>query len=322
MNKAIMSDLNNIYVSILKEGRKQYALYEDDRTIKAAQNLESYSTYLSEMNEKLEAILVLTEKFANEFLEKATETRKFVDLNDKYEGDPSKLMLINKEVCHGLSWADMTERDDIKEKVISDVNKLIKNDSITKKEYEHTPILYKSLTSIYKNNIGFNFQIPIINKLNEMPSTFYWYNGDKTNPPGIYSCLSRGFYIRVPLPNVIDSTQNYTRTGTVRCKHNNPKDCYDVRLELSKRHNSNIRECNFAHEGDTYTKLGTSFRCPGLPRFGNHTYMKEDLSVVSKSDIKIMLMYASSDMLLTSLWFQKNKHKNSSNITFNNIDIC
>ena len=79
-----MAELNAIYSNMLKEGHSQFLSYEDDRTLKGAQNLESYATYLNEMNEKLVAIMDLIEKFSNEFLEKDTETRQFIDLNNKY----------------------------------------------------------------------------------------------------------------------------------------------------------------------------------------------------------------------------------------------
>lgn len=322
MNANIMNELNNIYIKILKEGRNQYESSSQHISIKNAQKLESYSTYLGEMNEKLETLLDLTDKYANECLDKATEIRQTIDLNNKYEGDPSQMFLMHKEMFNGMSWADITEKEEKKEKIINDVNSTIKNDDLIKKDFEFTPIIYKNITDVYGKDIGFKFQIPIINKLNEMPASLYWYNGDDTNHAGIYTCITRGFYVRVPLPNVYDSSQNFNRTGSIKCKNETLEECRKIREDLSNRYNSDIRDCTFAHRGDNYIKVGTTFRCPHLPRFGNHSYIKEDLDNVPDSDIKMILMYSLSDILLTSLWFQKQKEHANKNITFTDVDIC
>jgi hypothetical protein len=326
MNAFIMTELNNIYVKILKEGRNQYEKSERENTIKSAQELESYSTYLGEMTEKIKTLLDLTTKYAHECLERATTIRKEVDLNITHDGDPSQMFLIHKEMYKGLSWADINDREENREYILGEINDIIERESdVIKKEFIHTPILYKNLSNIYNTNIGFKFQVPIINKLNEMPSVFYWYNGDDTNPAGIYTCISRGFYVRVPFPNVVDSTKNCNKIGSIRCKNETYEECYNIRKELSIRYGSDIRECTFAHTGDKYIKIGTTFRCPHMPRFGNHGYLENDIKTVTDSDIKTILMYSLSDILLTSLWFQRQKKDNSnesSNITFNNIEIC
>jgi hypothetical protein len=323
MDENDMEILNNIYIKILKTGRKLYNTSETEMTIQVAQKLESYSTYLGEMNEKLESIMDLTDKYAQECLNKATEIRKHIDLNDKYEGDPSMMFKIHKEMYDGLSWADMTEMEENKDQIVDDVCNTI-NKKTNKKDYVHTPILYKTISNIYGKDIGVDWNVPIINKINEMPSALYWYNGDATNPKGIYICLTRGFYVQVPLPNVIDTTQDFNRTGSVKCKYNSTSECLKVRQDLSQRYNSHIRECNFAHKGDKYIKIGTTFRCPHNPRFGNHNYLKEDISNAPDTDIKTILMYSLSDILLSSIWFQKQKveHPKKTAITLTRIDIC
>jgi hypothetical protein len=318
-----MNALNDIYVNILKTGRQIYSKSDNVITIKEAQRLESYSTYLGEMNEKIENMLELTEKYAIEFLNKATKIRKNIDINKKYEGDSSMMFKAHKELYDGLSWADITEIEDRKDRIVNDVDKAI-DKKIDKNEYAHKQIVYKKLSNIYGKKIGFDWKVPIINKLNEMPSSMYWYAGDANNPEGVYTCLTRGFYIQVPFPNVIDATQDFSRTGSIKCKYNTIRECLDIRSELANRHNSNVRDCNFAHKGDKFVKIGTSYRCPHKPRFGNHSYLRSDISSVPDSDIRTILMYSLSDMMLSSMWFQKQNMDDSkkNNIVMTDIDIC
>ena len=152
-----------------------------------------------------------------------------------------------------------------------------------------------------------------------MKPSFNWYNGDSKNPPGIYTCLSTGFNVHVPLPNVIDSTKKYDRSKTIRCKNVSSDECLLVRTELAERFNSSVRSCNFAHSGDSIIKIGTSFRCPNNIRFGNYDYLSNDLSNATEFDIKTILSYSLSDSLLSAIWFQHNDHIQS---TFINIDVC
>ena len=98
MNAFIMNELSNIYVKILKEGQNQYEKSERENTIKAAQELESYSTYLHEMTEKIETLLDITNRYAHECLERATTIRKEVDLNITHDGDPSQMFLIHNRI--------------------------------------------------------------------------------------------------------------------------------------------------------------------------------------------------------------------------------
>jgi hypothetical protein len=317
-----MKTLNDIYIKILKTGRNIYSKSDDSMTIKAAQRLESYSLYLGRMNDKIENILDLTNKYAQECLNRATEIRKHIDINQKYDGDPTQMFTAHREIYDGLSWADINEIEESKEKIIDSVDAAVKTKT-NWKDYIHTPITYKNLSNVYGKQIGFDWQIPIINKLNEMPSSLYWYGGDVTNPEGVYICLTRGFYIQVPFPNVIDATKDFNRTGSIKCKYNSARECMDVRGDLANKYNSSIRDCNFAHTGDKYIKIGTTFRCPHKPRFGNHHYLKEDIGNVPDSDIKSILMYALSDILLSSIWFQKQKKEDSkTNMIMTNIDIC
>ena len=155
-----------------------------------------------------------------------------------------------------------------------------------------------------------------------MPNTFYWYNGDKKNPPGVYACLSPGFCVRVPFPDIIDATNSYNRTGSIRCKHDTQHECLKIRRDLASRYNSDVRECTFAHKNDKYIKIGTLFRCPNMPHFGTHRTLSKDLDSILDEDIKTMLMYSLSDMLLSSLWYQKKHPSKKTSLVLTDIDVC
>jgi len=317
MDKSSMELIHDVYIKLLKHGHSIYTESSNSNTIDSAQKLESYSTYLKQMNDKLKTILDLTSMYAKECNNKADEIREIIDINSRNADDPSKMFLAYKEMHKGMSWADITEIEDEKELVLKAVNKAITGPN--KSEYSHANIMYKDLSKIYGKDIGFDCKIPIINKLNEMPSALYWYDGDQKNPQGIYTCVSRKFYVQVPFPNVVDGTKDFNRTRSIKCKYNTTDECLELRRDLATRYNYKIRDCNFAHSGDKYTKIGTSFRCPNIPRFGNHMFLKQDLENLPDCDIKMLLMYSLSDVLLSSLWFQKQK---DASIVFTNIDTC
>ena len=314
MNVKTMEDLHNIYIKILKEGRTIYNS-TNQINIQNAQKLETYSNYLGEIINEIEILQTITHKYASEFLNKANEIRKNIDCCD-YKNDDIFLFKTTT-LYKGLSWADVNDLEEDKENLLTTVDDIIENNQPN--NYNINDVLIKSISSIDNIDLGFNIKIPIINRLSEIPATFYWYNGDENNRSGIYVCITDGFYSRVPFPNVIDSTNTNNKVGSIRCKHITTDNCFKVRNELAMRYNSTIRSCNFAHTGDSYIKIGTSFRCPQLPRFGNHQCINNDLDIVQTDDIKIMLMYALSDTLLSLVWFQKN---NKDNIIYNNIEMC
>lgn len=311
-----MQTINEIYIKILRNGRR---IYGSENTILAARQLETYSTYLSEMNEKLESMVDLTQKFSVECLGKATEIREAIDIDEKYAGDASKILVAFRDDNKNLSWADMSEIEDRTESVLEDVdNALTKKPDV--RVFKQESVMYKALTDIYGVSLNKEWKLPITNRIKDIPPAMQWYKGDNNNPEGIYICLSDGFYAQVPMPNIMDATKDFNRTGSVRCKHYSKDACYDARENLAYRRNFDMRSCPFAHQGDQYVKIGTVFRCPKFPGFGRHDSLNEDLVNVPDDDMRSILMYALSDAMLSSMWFQNQEQKNGMVMT--NIDIC
>lgn len=311
--------LNDIYNKILRKGK---SLHDKFSNIKQAQDLESYATYLRQMNIKLEKILQVSDNFVHECIDKATEVREICNLQEIHKDNPFPVFSVHKEMYENkyknMNWADITKTDEKKEKIITNVEKII-NHKKTKDEFKHTDVMYKKISELYDQKLDINWTIPIINNLNDIPPSIYWFDGNKKNPKGVYACISKDFYVQIPLPNVIDSTKDFNRICSVKCKYGTHDECLQIRKELADRYNSKIRPCNFAHQGDKYSKIGTTFRCPSNPRFGNLPCLKNDISTLQDTDMKMMLMYSLSDMLLSSMWFQNN---NINKLILTDIDIC
>jgi hypothetical protein len=316
MDENDMRVINDIYVKILRNGRRTY---DSEHTITTALQLESYSTYLSEMNEKLESMVELTQKFSVECLIKATEIRETVDREEKYTDGNSKLLFAFRDTNSNLSWGDVAEIEDNTDTVLECVEAMLIKKP-TDNEFKQSPVLYKTLTDIYGVKLDNEWKLPIINRIKDIPPALQWYKGDSTNPAGIYICLSDGFYAQVPMPNILDATKDFNRVGSVKCKHYTKDECLKARETLAYRRNFDIRRCPFAHQGDKYVKIGTMFRCPKFPGFGKHSSLNTDLVEVPDDDMRSILMYALSDALLGSLWFQNQEQKKG--LVMTNIDIC
>jgi hypothetical protein len=304
-------NLENICKEILYKG---VVLYDSENdSSQRINDMELYKLYMDKAKDKLYEMSNLINDYSNEYLEKINELKKINKLEKKYKSDPYPILSIHKELYKSESWYDITVKEENTNKVRGEVDKFINTD------YKYTPITYKKLSNIDNVGLDFDLKIPIIDRLEEIPPSMYWFNGDSTYEKGIYTAISKKICIQIPLPNVVDGTKDFNRSCSVKCKNNSKEECYKIRKDLSNMYNSEIRNCNYAHTGEKYSKIGTAFRCPNTPRFGNHNYLNHDLDNTSENDIKILLMYSLSDILLSSMWFQKKKKKK---LILNNINIC
>lgn len=158
-------------------------------------------------------------------------------------------------------------------------------------------------------DIGYRLKINTTDKLQSIPQMFKYYNNknDKDNPPGVYCCIVPNVYIRVQFPSVIDSTKEYSRVKTIRCKYHDKLTCDDQRKKMANYHRSTLRTCNYAHKGDTIVKIGYPSRCSRLPRFGNPQTLGKDIKIIGINEIKNILMYGLSDLISAAVWFDYNK---------------
>jgi hypothetical protein len=164
----------------------------------------------------------------------------------------------------------------------------------------------------------YNVDMAMVNKLADIPPMFHWYSGDKKNTAGVYICLTDGVYIQVPFPDLISKNSKNFKHKSVPCKYKTTMFCREKQEDYSRLYNTELRQCNFVHIGESFIKIGSDFRCPNLPSFGAYDTLGEDLMLVSLADIKNMLFNSSSDLLLILLW--RKHHMNLGEIVFTNLD--
>lgn len=161
-------------------------------------------------------------------------------------------------------------------------------------------------------------KLPVIKNLQDMPSAFYWFEGDQFYKKGIYTSLCKNFYVKVPFPNLINASKDY-KLKSIRCKYATLQECQANKKKISSIYNTDVKECFYVHKKEKFNKVGSQYRC-ALETFGNHEILDNDLEKVSHFDIKHILMYSLSDDLLAILWYQ-NKFKDSKELVFTNLDI-
>jgi hypothetical protein len=177
----------------------------------------------------------------------------------------------------------------------------------------------KKKQNVIIKELNYKTNIPIVTNIKDIKPAFYYLNSnDKNHQSGIYININNDIFIKVPFPDVIDPKKDNEKKNTIKCKYFLQKDCEKNRKRLSKLFNSEIRCCNFAHSGDTLIKLGHTSRCPAIPDFGNPKTFNEDINNLNIRDIKTLLFYSLTDVLLSSLWFENKKEKNK---IYDNIEI-
>lgn len=204
-----------------------------------------------------------------------------------------------------LSWGDISEKE--------------KQSCVVSKHETKTAVSdTRTITEIYDVKIP-SITLNTVNYLNRIPPMFHWYNGSKAIGEGIYVNIAPNLYVMVPLPDTIDGTREFNRNNTVRCRNADKKDCDRYRAYVAKKYGSQIRSCNYSHIGDRLIKIGNSNRCRELTGFGNHSTLISDIARVSENDIKNILMYALSDILLAHMWAKANNFLKP--VVYTNIDI-
>jgi hypothetical protein len=170
-------------------------------------------------------------------------------------------------------------------------------------------------------DIGYYMKLYKVNKLDQIPPMFCYYENpdDKVNKPGLYCSIIPGVQIRIPFPTIIDSTKEYGRGSSIRCKYKSKDTCNEQRNKMAKYHNSGIRLCNFAHTGEKIIKIGYPSRCSIIPRFGDCSTLINDIKTVKMPDIKNILLYGLNDIATSAIWLDCNK---ISNVVYNDIEYA
>jgi hypothetical protein len=321
MNNENINKIHDIYVDTLTHGRDIYDNKDMDMSDLNIFKLNSTATYLTQMNKKLMKIINISEKFITGCNIKVEKIKEENILEKKYAGNPDKIMLIFKEINMGLKWGDISDIADEKENLLDTVDKFIKTER-NPDEYKNNKISYKTLNKIYGVRLDFDFKLPIINEINDIPPSLYWYKGDKKYDEGIYMTLNDGVFVKVPFPDTIDYMDTYHKKNTIKCKNKTIEECNKFRNSINKYNENYVHNCNYLHTGDKILKINNIVRCSTNSKFGKHSCLNKDLENTTYSDIQSLMVYSISDILLNSLWIQKqNNIGNNQQKIIDNIEI-
>lgn len=271
------------------------------------EQIEKFYFMLDHINSKLYTILINSRNQKERLFNYANQIRKYSNSNN--DSNNNKFINILDAHFNGIDGDIQLNPDKHK-----DMYESIRRYHELHNKIEPKYILQKTAPII--NN--YTIDIPIVNKLSEIPIMFNWYIGDDTHPEGIYISLSNGLYIQVPFPDTICKNSKNFKHKSIPCKYKSLDICKAKQQEYSRIYGTDIRNCNFVHIGEQYIKIGSDFRCPGLPSFGSFDSLEHDINNISLSDIKTILMNSSSDLLLIRLWHQS--HSNLGKIIFTDLD--
>lgn len=291
--------------TVLKQGR--VLLTESRGKSSDADELQEFSSKLSLMNDRVKEVLDLATNLSAECNEKSFEIKNTVGSN---KTDGFKFVYRGTK---SLNWGGMLAMEEKRETLVDDINKK------TKELDQKNALKFKNLTEIDGVKIH-PLRLPVVSRLEIIPVCLHWYNGDKRKPKGIYICPYPNMYIKVPLMDLVDGSKYFSRSGSIKCKNGSIVTCRANRKHLAAKFSSPFRECTYAHEGEIYKKIGMNYRAPDMPSIGNFRTLLSDLERVSYRTVKIMMMYALSDLLLCSMWCSANKITNP--VVFHDIDTC
>jgi hypothetical protein len=307
--------------------------------IEFADKLEGHAVILQNICEVMQSTLNTARAYADVCIDKAVEIRDIAYYSDIYDSkmpDKSNTNCKNQKynkkflkmnyvfsLMHkNKSWGDISEKDFSTEDIENKIKMYLhsKKMSYNQKPETSKPCRYKEINSIDNVPLPNSLYLPIICKLNIIPHSMYWYNGDNTYPAGVYIKIINK-YIRIPLMNVTNLIHyndlnnrervKENRRQSIKCPYSNLQECVV---------NKQSTNCMYAHTGDKYVRVGTQFRCPSVPGFGNYKSLSFDLNKINSNDINIILMNALNDILLSAMWFQKEIP--SSNNIITDIEIC
>lgn len=297
-----------------KESRN---LLKKKNSADTASKLEKNVLKFSIIIDKYSNLIDLMKNLKNECRDKALEIREELELKEKFDSkENNKFRFVFQGKYKNMSWGEISDLEEKRDNIINNTKKIEKK--LCKEKQNSIP--WKNIKFMDSVKLPKELNIRMVSRLDNLPPAFGWYSGDKKHKEGVYIRLPENMFIRIPFPDTIDGTQQNSRIRTVKCKYETHEQCMENRKFLADRYETNIRDCFFAHKNDKYTKVGTNFRCPSKPRFGNHKTLNWDIENIKSNDIKIILMYALSDLFTCLIW--NDYHHSNDRIIFSDIEIC
>lgn len=283
-------------LEILKIGRKLLAGGDPAE-------LDDFYTSTMIFHDRMREMNMLIKNMSDQCNERSFEARERVGLEGEFK------FVYRQGDC--LRWGEMSELENRRAALIEEVDRQVE-------DAEKENLAFKNVTEVDGVPID-KVKIPTIARLNMIPPSIYWYAGDKDNPAGLYMAVCPNLVVRITLPEHVDGMQDYSRVRSIKCKHGTNAACLANRKTLAARYGSSIRKCTYAHIGDKYRKIGMNHRAQVMPQLGCHESLKHDITHASQMDIRKILMYSLSDVLICSLWGAQAIENHT---VFNDVDVC
>lgn len=291
-----------------------HILHKTYETIDIYNKLRDQSEILNKLLEYNQKRLNIITGELNESLLELTN--RFEDPEDNYVhkannkgylvySEIAKKKEINKIVKSIETKANRSEMTNVR-------SEMTNRSEMTKQEPKQEPKQESKLSNIYIDELDYTVKLPQVKSLKEITPMFYYYAGDKNHTKGVYCSFLNGIYMRVPFPEIIDSTKNPNRVRSVRCKYGTKEKCD----EQASRYYHYKKVCNYAHTGEKINKIAYNSRCR-IPNFGNPSEFNESIDAVYMNDIKNLLLYGLNDTFLSMMWFY---HHHYNEIVLSNLD--
>jgi len=242
------------------------------------------------------------------FLEKLKISMKFYDTLIKNLAFELAVDIVEEDEFH---FIEKTNTGIMVTKLFEPVNLNEKKETEKEKEKEieiEVPrkIIIKKLYDIDIPKTSFT----VSKKLNTLSPVITYYEGDCKNKAGLYACIGEKIIVKVPLSSTSDITN---RLYNIRCRNETRVECDNIHKK-----NSDARICSFIHKGEKYIKMPSTMKCQGMPSFGKLDTLERDIKNIDIRDIKTIIFYAISDLLLIHIWASNTPHNS---IIFDNIDV-
>jgi hypothetical protein len=302
-----LHSITNTMVDEIKSKQKNINKFSLDE-IKLVRNnychIKWMKSILSELNDKVDNA---TRLYNDKIKPVIDNVHQITDDNDSLElYDMWKLNYINtNEPSEELlkDWAGLDEHNDICRhlKSISKVGypdsnnirplKELKTDSIRNLESKFNITRDDDRTEVYNYDYnGARIFLPVVDRLEDVPSCFYYFKGKGKQSKGVYMSPYPGVVVKVPDSKIIPYSTENSNQRTVKCIKG--KECQNT-------------YCTYAHPGMEYIQTSSVSRCPNCPRFGNTDTIVDDLNEVKMEDIRLVSFYSLSGLWASSIWYDK-----------------
>lgn len=141
----------------------------------------------------------------------------------------------------------------------------------------------KTETLVKPTNVSVT--VNAVTDLESIPTMFHTYGRD------IYCKLTKNVTIKVNMPHTI-SMHEAVKNKTIVCRNSR----------------CTYQNCRFLHPGQSIVKVSTSSKSSNVEDLGKISSIKTDITKLDLLDIKMLLTYGISDLMLVVMWLQNKQN--------------